>query len=70
MRSAGFTTLNANSFAKGLLRTYYNDYTGTIVFGGCSTSFNTVKGIIDGANTWFAKWQFKNSQIYTALQSD
>ena len=35
----------------GLLRTYYNDYTGTNVFGGYSTSFNTVKGIIEGANT-------------------
>lgn len=30
--------------ANGLLRTYYNDYSGkSNVFGGCSTSFNTVK---------------------------
>lgn len=36
--------------ANGLLRTYYNDYTGTNVFGGCSTSFNAVKGIIESAN--------------------
>ncbi|MGN0500791.1 MAG: hypothetical protein ACI4HK_06570 [Ruminococcus sp.] len=33
--------------ANGLLRTYYNDYTGTSnKYGGCSTSFNTVKHII------------------------
>lgn len=33
--------------ANGLLRTYYNDYSGNSnVFGGCSTSFNTVKQII------------------------
>lgn len=37
--------------ANGLLRTYYNDYTGTNVFGGCSTSFNNVLGIIEGDNT-------------------
>lgn len=36
--------------ANGLLRTYYNDYTGTNVFGGCSTNFNAIKGIIEGAN--------------------
>lgn len=30
--------------ANGLLRTYYNDYSGdSKLFGGCSTSFNTVK---------------------------
>ena len=33
--------------ANGLLRTYYNDYTGTNVFGGCSTSFKTVYDIMN-----------------------
>ncbi len=30
--------------ANGLLRTFYNDYGGTSVYGGCSTSFAAVKG--------------------------
>ena len=34
--------------ANGLLRTFYNDYGGTNVYGGCSTSFNTVKNAITG----------------------
>ncbi len=34
--------------ANGLLRTFYNDYGGTNVYGGCSTSFNTVNNAITG----------------------
>lgn len=29
--------------ANGLLRTFYNDYSGTNFYGGCSTSYNAVK---------------------------
>ena len=33
--------------ANGLFRTYYSDYTGNSkLYGGCSTSFNSVKNII------------------------
>ena len=32
--------------ANGLLRTHYNDYTGTNVYGGCSTNFNYVNSFI------------------------
>lgn len=32
--------------ANGLLRTYYNNYTGSAVAGGCSTSFAQVKGMM------------------------
>ena len=32
--------------ANGLLRTHYNDYTGTNIYGGCSTNFNSVFSII------------------------
>ena len=34
--------------ANGLLRTFYNDYGGTNVYGGCSTSFNAVMSSING----------------------
>ena len=33
--------------ANGIDRTYYNNYTGTRFYGGCSTSFNTVSGLIN-----------------------
>lgn len=32
--------------ANGLLRTYYNDYSGTSTYKGCSTSYSKVKSII------------------------
>ena len=32
--------------ANGLLRTHYNDYTGTNAYGGCSTNFNYVNSFI------------------------
>ena len=32
--------------ANGLLRTHYNDYTGTNVYGSCSTNFNYVNSFI------------------------
>ena len=31
--------------ANGMLRTYYNNYTGTNFHGGCSASFNMVKAL-------------------------
>ena len=32
--------------ANGLLRTYYNDYSGTSTYKGCSTSYSKVKDFI------------------------
>ena len=37
--------------ANGLLRTFYNDYGGTNVYGGCSTSYETVKSYVDKSKT-------------------
>lgn len=34
--------------ANGLLRTYYNDYGGTCVYGGCCTSYNSAAGMLTG----------------------
>ena len=31
--------------ANGMLRTHYNNYTGTQFYGGCSASFNMVKAL-------------------------
>ncbi len=36
--------------ANGLLRTYYNNYTGTQLFSSCNTSFAQVRGIIADGN--------------------
>ena len=37
--------------ANGLLRTFYNDYGGTNVYGGCSTNYDTVKLYVDKSKT-------------------
>lgn len=34
--------------ANGLLRTHYNNYTGTQLYGGCSVSFATVRDMVSG----------------------
>ena len=32
--------------ANGMLRTYYNNYTGTYFYGGCSTSFANARALM------------------------
>ena len=52
LTAAQNTEITARSYiryydANGLYRTYYNNYTGTVSFGGCSSSFTAAKGYLN-----------------------
>ena len=52
LAAAQGTAITARSYirytdANGLARVYYNNYTGTVSFGGCSTSFTAASGLMN-----------------------